>query len=87
MITGSLEVKLISIGFPLGGPALCVRVSTFIPGMEEVASLISDINTSAFLLLSQSLNSISINPIISGELSCLLETLPEVVYIDSNSLF
>ena len=79
MIAGSLDVKLISIGFPLGGPALWVRVSTFIPGIAEVAFLISDIKTSAFLRLSQSLNSISINPMISGELSRLLETLPEVV--------
>ena len=49
------------------------------PGMLEVVSIISEIKISAFLLLSQSLNSILIKPIISGELSRLLDTLPEVV--------
>ena len=79
VILGSEEVKLISMGFPLGGPALKVLVSTLIPGITEVSYLISEIIVSAFLLLSQSLNSISINPIISGELSCLFSTFPDVV--------
>ena len=76
---GSEDTRFISIGFPLGGPALCVRVSTLIPAIIDVASLISDIIKSDLRLLSQSLNSISIKPIISGELSCLLETFPDVV--------
>ena len=54
MILGSEEVKLISMGFPLGGPALKVLVSTLIPGITEVSFLISEIIVSAFLLLSQS---------------------------------
>ena len=79
VILGSKEVKFISIGLPLGGPALKVLVSTLIPGIVDVSFLNSEIIVSAFLLLSQSLNSISIKPIISGELSCLLETFPDVV--------
>ena len=79
VILGSEEVKLISMGFPLGGPALKVLVSTLIPGIAEVSFLISEIIVSAFLLLSQSLNSISINPIISGELSCLFSKFPDFV--------
>ena len=46
-----MDVKLISIGFPLGGPALWVRVSTFIPGIVEVVFLISDIKLNFLLEL------------------------------------
>ena len=81
------EVSLIFIGFPVGGPPSCSRLSTLIPLIVFVLFKISLSITLDFLLLSQSLYSKLIEPIKSSDASDWSDIFPLKAYIFLNSLF